>query len=415
MKYIYVFLMLIFFANCSEYSESLKEDFVSSKEITTSDFDTQFPVVNLTVDQKEFDDMYLNYEEDIEIEAFLNLYRNNTLLISEELVEIEVKGASSASLELKSLGVKFDDTFDNEEREVLNPEKTLPNHSLEEIKAFRLRNSGSDFEETMIKDISYTQLAIDAGLNVDLTYNEPSLVFINDVFLGLMNLRSESNTNGMSRLNDTKKSNITLAKINDRGFLEKKDGDFDKIDRFIEAIDNGDIDYLKEEVDIDNLIDYIIFQTYIANIDWPYNNVRFYAVEEGPFRFVVFDLDLVNTKDVNNHPLDFIREPIGARPNASEIIENPLTDLFNVLYADTSFKEQFENRYIELMDNGSLSSEKFDAIVDENFNKINEYMPYQLDKYTGINTMIEWYRNADLLKESFKQREDIIEKMKPLF
>ena len=403
MKYIYIYIIILFSFSCSNFSESLKENFLSSKEITVIDFSTEFPVINITADQKEFDEMYSNFEEDIEIEGFLNLYRENTLVISKELIELEIKGAASAKFSLKSLGIKFDDTFDNENRELLNPKKILPHHFLDKVKAFRLRNSGNDFGGTMLKDISYTQLAINSGLDLDLTYYEPALVFINDAFLGVMNLRSEANTNGISRLNDTKKSKITLAKINYPGEVEKKDGDFDRIDNFINAIVEENFAYLKAEVDINNFIDYVIFQSYIANIDWPHNNVRFYAVEDAPFRFTIYDLDLANFKDIKNHPLDFLTK------------ENPITNLFKVLYSDTDFKTQFENRYLEVIESSVLSSEKFNDIVDDNFNTIHSYMPYQIDKYTEIGTMIEWYRNINLLKENFRERERKIESLKPLF
>lgn len=413
MKYIYSFLIVIVLFSCSNFDETLKGDFTNFKNITPSDFNTDFPVINLVVDQDEFDNMYSDFEEDIEIEGFLNLYRKNILLISEELVEIEVKGNFSATFNLKSLGIKFDDAYNNEDKSLLNPKITLPNHSLDEVKAFRLRNSGNDYRETMIKDISYTQLAINAGLDLDLTYYEPALVFVNNTFLGVMNIRSEANTNGVSRLNDTKKKNITLAKINFPNELEKKDGDFDRIDAFIEAIKNEDLTYLKSEVDIANFIDYIIFQTYIANVDWPYNNVRFYAVEEEPFRFVVFDLDWVNTKDIKSHPLDFIRKP--KKVSTNESIDNHITDLFNVLYSDVDFKTQFDSRYMELVAENVFSVENFNTIVDQNYTVINSYMPYQVSKYDDIGTMVEWYQNIELLKENFKKRGEEVKEMSPLF
>lgn len=414
-KYIYFFLIitLSFSVNCSKYSENLTEDFLSSDAVTISDFNTEFPVINITVNQEEFDNMYLNYLDDVEIEANLNLYRNNTLLIENELVEIEIKGTESATFKLKSLGIKFDDTFDNDDELLLNPETILPNHSLKKIKAFRLRNSGNDFKETLIKDISYTQLAINAGLDVDLAYYEPAIVFINNSFSGIMNLRSEGNTNGISRLNDTKKKNITLAKINFPAEVEKKDGDFDRIDNFLQAIEAEDLNYLKQDVDIDNFIDYMIFQSYIANVDWLHNNVRFYAVNDAPFRFVVYDLDWVNRIKMKNHPLDFIKKP--SVLSSKDIIKNPITDLFNVLYADEAFKTKFNTRYEELLNDNLLSSEKFNNIVDKNFNKVHQYMPIHIDKYSDINTMIEWYSNIDLLKENFKERENHIKSMKPLF
>ncbi|MEP1489073.1 MAG: CotH kinase family protein [Algibacter sp.] len=412
-KYIYFCLIFTLALGCSRFSENLTKEFLSSEEVTISDFNTEFPVIDITVNQEEFDNMYLNYEEDIEIEGFLNLYRSNTLLISDELVEIEIKGSKSAAFNLKSLGIKFDDTFDNENNVLLNPEKTLKNHSLEEIKAFRLRNSGNDFKDTLLKDISYTQLAIDAGLDIDLTYYEPAIVFINNIFSGIMNLRSEANTNGVSRLNDTKKKNITLAKINTPGEVEKKDGDFDRIDNFLNAIDDKNLDYLKQEVDIGNFIDYMVFQSYIANIDWPYNNVRFYAISDEPFRFVMFDLDLVNTRKIKDHPLDFIKIP--SMHSGKNGIKNPITDLFNVLYGDADFKAQFTNRYEQLINDNAFSTDKFNSIVDKNLNAIHEYMPIHLDKYTDINTMFEWYRNIDILKENFKEREEQVKSMMLLF
>ena len=365
------------------------------------------------MDQEEFDNMNLNFLDDIEIEGYLSLYRNKKLLISDELVEIQIKGSHSATFALKSLGIKFDDTFDNESKVLLNPETILPNHSLDNIKAFRLRNSGNDFKGTLLKDASYTQLAINTGMDLDLTYYEPAIVFVNNAFLGVMNLRSEANTNGVSRLNDTKKKNITLAKVSNNGEVEKKDGDFDRIDSFLSAIEEGDLDYLKQEIDINNFIDYMIFQSYIANVDWPFNNVRFYAVNEAPFRFVVYDLDWANIRRLKDDPLGILEKPFFN--SSKDVVDNPITNLFIVLYKDVAFKTQFNIRYQELLDNEAFSSEKFNIIVDENFNTIHQYMPYHIDKYSDINTMFEWYKNLDLLKENFKKRERNVKSVDPLF
>ena len=411
-KTIFYFFICILLS-CSKFTEDLNEDFLSYKQVKISNFNTGFPVINIKVNQEEYDEMFLNYTEDIEIEGFLNLYRNNQRVIFDELVEIEIKGTQSATFSLKSLGIKFDNTFDNSNGELLRPKTILPNHSLKKIKAFRLRNSGNDFQETLIKDISYTQLALSSGLDLDFTYYEPTIVFVNNSFLGIMNLRSEGNTNGISRLNDVKKNAITLVKINSPGELEKKDGDFERIDKLLKAIEEQNVSFLKENIDINNFIDYLIFQSYIANVDWPYNNVRFYAVNESKFRFVVYDLDWSNTRKKERHPLDFIRNPTKYAPNKG--VKNPITDLFNVLYTDPIFKSQFNNRYIDVINSEVLSSESFNYFIDNNYHIIKEYMPLHIEKYSDIGTVIEWYRNIEYLKESFKKREDNILKIRPLF
>ena len=408
-------LLLFFFilVNCTMFNETLKGNLISYKEVSISDFNTAFPVINIEVNQNEYDEMFTNYKKEIEIEGFLNLYRNNQQVIFNELIEVEIKGTESATFALKSLGIKFDDTFDNSRGDLLNPKTTLPNHSLEKIKAFRLRNSGNDFKQTLLKDISYTQLVINSGLDIDLTYYEPAIVFVNNVFLGVMNLRSEGNTNGVSRLNNVRKNEITLAKVNYPGEIEKKDGDFDRIDILLKAINEQNLSYLQDNIDIENFIDYMIFQSYIANVDWPYNNVRIYAVNEGRFRFLLYDLDWANTRKKENHPLDFIRNPSKYSPN--DAIENLITEMFNILYLDENFKTQFNNRYINIINNELLSSEEFNNIIHNNFREIEEHMPLHLEKYGDINTMIEWYRNIEYLKENFKKREENISEISPLF
>ena len=59
-------------------------------------------------------------------------------------------------------------------------------------------------------------------------YSEQTIVFVNNVFLGVMNLRTESNANGMSGLYNINKTDITLAKISGNGELDKKNGDFNR-------------------------------------------------------------------------------------------------------------------------------------------------------------------------------------------
>ena len=42
--------------------------------------------------------------------------------------------------------------------------------------------------------------------------------------------------------------------------------------------------YVEERVDIENFINYYILEMFIANYDWPANNVRFWQVDDSKFR-----------------------------------------------------------------------------------------------------------------------------------
>ena len=348
--------------------------------------------------------MYQRYEEEIEIDAVLNLFRNGEILIQDEPIEIEVKGTFSAEFDLKSLGVKFDKAFDNRNRELIDTD-ILPIHSIDRIKSFRLRNSGNDFKLTMLKDMSLATLAIKAQLDLEVMYSEQAVVFINNSFSGLMNIRTEVNGHGLSRLYEKDRDDITLASLSEGGVIEKKDGDFNRIDLFFEAIYNRDTEYLLNELDPSNFIDYIIFETYIGNIDWPLNNVRILSIDEKPFRFVLFDLDLAALQRTNYPPIDFILEPKNdAKPN-------PISSLFEILYENEDFKKKYDARFKELVLSDALSYNSFNEIVDSYKVNIQDLIPTQIEKYGFPKSMTEWIIEIDRLKYNFSKREEAAKKV----
>jgi len=363
--------------------------------VTPFNIETSLKVVDLEFDKHDFDRMYENFSNEIEIEGLLNVYKNGVTVIENEPIEAEVKGVASAQHSLKTLGIKFDNDYNNESRKLIDPDG-LPFHSLDNIKAFRLRNSGNDFPNTLIKDISYTELAIQAGLNLDLMYTEQVVVFVNHQFYGVMNLRTEGNTNGMAGLYNVEKEDVTLAKILPDGIVKVKDGDADRINRLISAIENEDYDYVSNEIDIDNFIDYTVYESYIGNRDWLYNNVRFFAIGNGPFRFVLFDLDLAATLHIDYPPVAFI--------NSSSRL-SPIRDLFNLMYANPVFKEQFDARLTFMINSGLLSSNKFNQIVDKYANDIAYVMPFQTCRHNLPTNMINWMANLEILKDKFAERE----------
>ena len=394
MKNLLFFLMLTLVFSCSKFTE----EFQLSDVTDITKIETELAVINIEVDIDDFDNMSEKIDEEIEIEGRFNLSRNGVLVVENEEIELEIKGGFSTRFSLKTLGVKFEDKYDNSDRSLINPDKILPHHNLDKIKAIRLRNSGNDFVKTMMKDLSLTQLAINADLDLDLTYGEPVLVYINNDFHGLLNLRTEANSHGMAGLYGVKKDNITLAKITTHE-LVKKDGDFDRIDAFVQAIEEENLDHLKEELDVDNFIDYMVFQSYIANVDWPHNNARFYAIDQGKFRFVLFDLDGALRLRVNKEPLNIIED---------KRFPNILTDLFFIFYKEESFQQAFWNRYRSLLASGIISYDNFKPIVDANIAQIELEIQLQIGKHQAPRTMIEWNIELDKMLTLFQEREQVV-------
>ncbi len=399
MRTILFVISVVILSGCSEYDEVLPVGFPDQGLLTPTSIETSLPVINIGIDRDDFNHMYENYLEEVQIYGTFNLYRDEEWVLEDIPVRLQIKGAASAAYSLKSLGLRFEEMVCNRERTLINPRNTLPSHDIDEVEIFRLRNSGNDFHKTMIKDMTYTQLAIDAGLDLDLMYAEQAVAFVNGRFYGVMNLRTEGNTRGMAGLYGVPKERVTLAKIVPDGKVEMKDGDYQRIENLLEAIRKRNLTFLNREVDRDHFIDYMIFQSYTANRDWPHNNVRIYSIDDEPFRFVMFDLDLTNTTNIDSSPLDFI---YNGHPN-------PVTQLFDVFYQEEAFRDQFYQRYDELLSSGVFSASRFYDIALSHYQAIEQVMPYQIQKYSTPGSMAEWYRNIDIMNLLFEERESVVE------
>lgn len=401
--------LLLWLFSCTDFREEFSADYQAHQHLTLDqpEIHTHTAVINIEVDQAEFNHMHENVTEEIDIYGLFQLYREQQLVFESHQTRFKLKGGASLYSDLKTLGIRFEKPQDNSSAAILKPTDVLAIHQLDWIESLRLRNSGGDFrisrDGTMIKDMVYTQLAIEAGLNIDLMYGEQAIVFINDAFYGLLNLRSESTARGIAGLYDADPDQISLAKIfftQTDVIVERQNGDYQKISKLLEAIDNKNLNYLKNRVDIPNFIDYIIFQTYIANWDWPHNNVKIYAIGDSKFRFFMYDLDEGNRLFLNWEPLAFL--------DLSR--ENPVADLFHILYKDDDFRQAFDARYRDLLESGVLSSAAFRSITNRYYKHIETLMPYQIEKYGQPKTLAEWYRNIEILNANFEKREKNVRK-----
>lgn len=386
--------VILLLSACSKFTEEQHEKNWTDLTVSKISEETLLPIVNIEVDASEFDSIYQYYNDKIEIDARLFLFRNKNEVVSNEEISLEIKGNHTAQFSLKSMEITFDDTYDNSSRNLLNPIKVLPHHSIDKIKAFRLRNSGNDFFRTNLKDFSYSQIAIDAGLDVDIGYGEQAVVFINNAFHGIMEMRTETNGKGVSRLYNTISDNVDLAKVEQKGTNILQSGNTERLQEYISAIDNKNLAYALANTDIPHFIDYLIFQSFVSNSDWPYNNVRFYSINDEPFRFMIYDLDWCNVLYLYKDPEFFIDSEF----------ENIVSKLYKLLMTDETFKLSFEKRSEEILKLPALNPDNFNTRVAFFMRNIEGLIHYQIQKHNAPETLIQWYQEVEILKMNYEKR-----------
>lgn len=389
LNYIFLFALLI---SCSEYRVDTQR-IPDTSLLTELNITTELSIVSITADADEFAYMYRNFRKDTLVPAQITFYDVNRNIVFENSdAQIEIKGAASSGNKMKSLGITMDSCLNNLNAQLISPPSVLSHHHLSEIKSFRLRNSGNDFGFSMIKDLTYTNMAIRSGADLDLMYGEPVHAFVNGSYFGLLNLRTESNVEGISRLRNVSTDRITLLKVDvDNGKLEFKDGDESQADLFLNAIKNEDTQGLWDLVEIDNYIDYIVFQDYIGNRDWPKNNMRAYCIDQGKFRFFLYDLDYAAFHNKNDIIPTF------------EFEDHQMAKIYRVLREHPDFETFFDKRQKSLYSRLSFST--FSQIMDELIDQLNDEIPYLIAKYNVPASEFHWKLNLSNVRRDFERRD----------
>ncbi len=160
-----------------------------------------------------------------------------------------------------------------------------------------LRNAGNDSMFTRIQDGLQHRL-IDRHTDVKLLMRawRPVHVYLNDEYWGMYNMREPVDAHTICRyeqLPDEMAKDVTILNIS--GSLRIQ-GDNKAFKQMLANIKNGnpaenpeDLEYLEQEVDIDNFLDWLTVEMYFGNSD--IGNAQMYKVPDGKWKCLITDLD----------------------------------------------------------------------------------------------------------------------------
>ena len=319
-----------------------------------------FPIVAFSADPDKFfgeeNGMFPNFEEDIEVPINVEFYETDGTQGFNQVAEVELHGSASASLPQKSLAIKAKGSLGGE----ILDYPVFPDEPFTHYRSLILRNSGQDWEYTMFRDAMESSLIRDLS-DLDVTIETPDvdqqayrpvIAFINGEYWGIYNLRERYDWRYLKvhyGLDDTQ---VDLLENND----DIKEGDFvewNRLDSLLQAKSFANAAGLSELgalVDLDNYRDYVLFNIFIDNVDWPGNNFRRWRerTPSGKWRWMVKDLDFsfglleidggFNTGNFNVNSIDRMLNYNGF-PTISWS-----TRLFRKLMENPVWKQDFINR-----------------------------------------------------------------------
>src|SRR5699024_5183108 len=290
-----------------------------------------------------------------------------------------------------------------------------------------LRNSGQDYNSTLLRDGLMHELVKD--LEVDVQAYQPAIVLLNGEYWGIQNIREKFNKHYIRTKYNLDDSDLILAKAfaeNDGVNFEMKSGTesskksyFDVID-FVETNDmttNENLSYVEEKIDLDNFLHYVAYQIYYTNTDSLSNNMMIWRKDteyvegapvghDGRWRWMLFDLDwgmgfwIHNSLNYEGEIVEF------------NMIEHVLKDEQRMsLFRNLMDNEQAKERFIKIM--MTLLDENFETNhvkgkIDELAGNIQPEIPRSIKRWENIESVETWEENVQALHDFAERRPQVV-------
>ena len=281
----------------------------------------------------------------------------------------------------------------------------FPDSNIENYEAFVLRNSGNDWESTMLRDGFITSLT--DNLDIDHQEYRPSILYINGQFWGIQNIREKVNEHFIASNHNINPDHIDLLAGNggevNNGYLEIVNGtrtDYQNLIEYIESNNMNDVivqNALENWIDIDSFLSYHAFQIFIDNRDWPGNNIKFWRDRRpgGKWRWILYDTDfgfgIWQSNAYAFNTLDFALEENGPgwpNPPWSTLI-------FRKIIANDHFKSRFISIYCDLL-NTTFKPDNLTNHLDSIRSNIEDIIPRHRNKWFNNG----WWPNSAVNWES---------------
>lgn len=302
-------------------------------------------------------------------------------------------------------------------------------YPLNKFKRLILRNSGSDTRLTMLRD-AYAHEVV-KNTNCITQQYQPVIVFINGEYWGLYNLRERYDKKYFKNKFDIEEDDLDYIKE-----TTPKEGDTEKYEDLYDFLsqnsleDEENLEEFLKMVDPENLVDYIIAETFYSNIDWPTNNNEYFRKriefdsdntneDDGRFRWVIKDLDvgLGDRWDHEGYQFDDISEFLDVNPN-EDYWTSAIKQPYRSLMENESYKLYFINRYCDLLnttfEENRLSSlfEYYSGVIEPEMNEfIERWTPGQEGMFGNsyiVSSYNKWQDNLAVVENFIENRQDVI-------
>ncbi len=263
-----------------------------------------------------------------------------------------------------------------------------------------LRPSGQDWNKGHMRDELCARLA--RGTVVcDYMECQPVALYINGQYWGLYYLREKLNQDYLVHKYGMTKGRIDIVKWERIRQAGSRDGYLALCD-YCEKHDlskKENYEYVCSQIDIDSLMDWWIFETYIANLDT--GNIRCYRDQkDGKWRWMLFDMDYAFS--LVNYDRNYVKRFMLGSFHGQAKCNNSIP---RNLLKNEEFREKFILRYFKHVKT-TFDTDRVLKVMDDLSNEIKDEMPRQEARW-GKPTVSYWNYNKKIIKDIIRKKPEL--------
>ena len=354
--------------NCGEYTIPVVSITVDSLYFYDDSLGICVKGVNGKIGEKECTRSKANYNQDWKRPVVFSYFVDGEEVLNQE-VEASVEGGCSRKETVKSLSLKASKkTGQDEFNYIFFQSKPDVVHQ-----TLYLRNGGTAYGKVRFRDGLMQAFAI--GMNIDYQAFQPVAYYINGKYIGIMNLNERTNVDYLKANYGLDEEDVDLITISDQLGIRASKGDkvaYDELVSYLSNTDPSDSVFYEgacERMDMDEYMDYQVFQQFIVNSDWPGNNTKIWRErkEGAKFRWILFDTDfglgLPGYANLGNYTKNMFNwcQGIGGRQWANS--SSWMTKIFAQLSKNHEFREKLVDKFIYHLST-TFSDENIEAVFD---------------------------------------------------
>lgn len=336
-----------------------------------------------------------NYWKNWERPIHLEFYENDGSYGIGFDAGIRIFGQYSRAVDQKSMSIHLREAYG--QSEIHYP--FFEDNDVTEYHDLLLRSSGQDWNLSKLRD-GLIHKIVKGQMDVDIMDYRPVAVYINGEYWGLYNLRDKVNEDYLYTHNGVDPDNVDIIK----GSKTVLSGDKVAYEEMLKYVNTHDLsndeyyDYVCSIVDVDEIINYWIIETFYCNTDT--GNIKYYKerTEDSKWRAILFDLDWGLTR--STYQWNMIEEAFN--PAGHGIGKMFSTELMCALKRNPEFKQKFIETYAYHL-NTTFSYERTSAILDEMAANIESEIPYQYERW-GAPSVNTWQSQINFLHTALEKR-----------